>query len=421
MVNISKTYRDPATFALPTGTPNTLFDYGYTGHVSEDNILQGEAAAKYPAERIPVAKRIGKHLDDFGLINMTGRVYDPALGRFLSPDNPMQNPYNLQNYNRYSYCVNNPLIYTDPSGEIPIFIPIIAGAVIGGYLGGSAAEGWEMNPGNWAWDGDTWAGIGMGAVIGAAGGYGFGVGAPALANTGFFAHFGTSGTVAAYTLMGGAAGGAIGYGSGFSGGMLYSNGDWGYSHQSGIFGAKVGATIGTVAGAIAGTIESYEQPKSPPSLEMPDKPKWEGPFFQGSKEEAKELLLGSSKLFNVETSYWETSRGYYFAPISGNSYTFNPEARITLVAKKFNLDNGYKINTIGKTFRYTYLEKNGNCLYICPNIFHRAMVYSKAHTHPNNNFPGSSDLLVSKLLGIQCVVYGWSGITYKYGGYEYWK
>ena len=50
-------------------------DRGYTGHVSEANILQGKAAAEYPAELIPKAKRIGEHMDDFGLINMNGRVY----------------------------------------------------------------------------------------------------------------------------------------------------------------------------------------------------------------------------------------------------------------------------------------------------------------------------------------------------------
>jgi hypothetical protein len=62
-------------------------------------------------------------------------------------------------------------------------------AVAGSYIGGSAAEGWEFNPGNWAWDGDTWKGIGLGAVIGAAGGIGFGYGAPALAQTGFFGQY----------------------------------------------------------------------------------------------------------------------------------------------------------------------------------------------------------------------------------------
>ncbi len=35
----------------------------------------------------------------------------------LSPDNYVQNPENTQNYNRYSYCMNNPLKYVDPSGE----------------------------------------------------------------------------------------------------------------------------------------------------------------------------------------------------------------------------------------------------------------------------------------------------------------
>ena len=45
-------------------------------------------------------------------------MYDPVLGRFLSCDNYVQEPDNSQNFNRYSYCLNNPLRYTDPSGEL---------------------------------------------------------------------------------------------------------------------------------------------------------------------------------------------------------------------------------------------------------------------------------------------------------------
>lgn len=56
-------------------------------------------------------------LPEYGLINMNGRLYDPLLGRFLSPDNYVQQPDNSQNFNRYSYCLNNPLKYIDPSGE----------------------------------------------------------------------------------------------------------------------------------------------------------------------------------------------------------------------------------------------------------------------------------------------------------------
>jgi RHS repeat-associated protein len=57
-----------------------------------------------------------EHLDEFRLINMNGRIYDPVLGRFLSPDPFVTSPENPQNYNRYSYVLNNPLKYTDPSG-----------------------------------------------------------------------------------------------------------------------------------------------------------------------------------------------------------------------------------------------------------------------------------------------------------------
>jgi hypothetical protein len=47
---------------------------------------------------------------------MNGRMYDPLTARFLSPDILVQNPEFTQSYNRYTYALNNPLKYTDPSG-----------------------------------------------------------------------------------------------------------------------------------------------------------------------------------------------------------------------------------------------------------------------------------------------------------------
>lgn len=70
-----------------------------------------------------------EHLKEFGLVNMNARLYDPALGRFLAPDPFVQMPDLSQNFNRYSYAMNNPLRYVDEDGE---FIHIIIGAVIGG-------------------------------------------------------------------------------------------------------------------------------------------------------------------------------------------------------------------------------------------------------------------------------------------------
>ena len=64
-----------------------------------------------------------QHLDNFALINFNGRMYDPVLAHFLSPDPYIQSPENPLNYNRYSYCLFSPLQYVDPSGEMynPIF------------------------------------------------------------------------------------------------------------------------------------------------------------------------------------------------------------------------------------------------------------------------------------------------------------
>lgn len=58
-----------------------------------------------------------EHLQGINLVHMNGRMYDPKLKRFLAPDNYIQDVSNTQNFNRYSYVLNNPLSYVDPSGE----------------------------------------------------------------------------------------------------------------------------------------------------------------------------------------------------------------------------------------------------------------------------------------------------------------
>jgi len=97
------TRRNPQTWDAFAGTPpSPLYDRGFTGH---------------------------EHLYAFGLINMNGRMYDPMVSRMLSPDNFIQSPDFSQSFNRYSYVWNNPLVYTDPEGEIalPVFIGLMAG------------------------------------------------------------------------------------------------------------------------------------------------------------------------------------------------------------------------------------------------------------------------------------------------------
>lgn len=47
---------------------------------------------------------------------MNGRVYDPAISRFLSPDPVAADASFSQSRNAYSYALNSPLSYSDPSG-----------------------------------------------------------------------------------------------------------------------------------------------------------------------------------------------------------------------------------------------------------------------------------------------------------------
>ncbi|WP_149912931.1 RHS repeat-associated core domain-containing protein [Sphingobacterium cavernae] len=61
---------------------------------------------------------------------MQFQLYDARLGRFLSPDNYVQDPFGTQNFNRYSYALNNPMVYVDPDGEF-LFVPILVGIGVG--------------------------------------------------------------------------------------------------------------------------------------------------------------------------------------------------------------------------------------------------------------------------------------------------
>ena len=132
-----------------------------------------------------------EHIDLFDLINMDGRVYDPVLGRFLSPDPIIQNPDNLQSLNRYTYCLNNPLSLTDPSG--------------------------------YSWLSDNWRSLAAAAVAISVSAISFGAATPLGA-----------------AIIAGAAGGFAG---GVTGALL-SGADLGQAFKAGIIGGLIGAVSG---------------------------------------------------------------------------------------------------------------------------------------------------------------------------------
>ncbi len=107
-----------------------------------------------------------EHLPWFGLINMNARLYDPALGRFLSPDPNVQNPEMPQNFNRYTYAMNNPLYNVDKDGESFV---CIFGIIVGVYLGGVASNHGELNPFAWNYSSPTtYLGMAFGGLTGGA-------------------------------------------------------------------------------------------------------------------------------------------------------------------------------------------------------------------------------------------------------------
>ena len=57
-----------------------------------------------------------EQIDSLELVHLNGRVYDPLIGKFLTGDPEVSEPDNGQNYNRYSYVLNNPMNRTDPTG-----------------------------------------------------------------------------------------------------------------------------------------------------------------------------------------------------------------------------------------------------------------------------------------------------------------
>ena len=170
-------------------------------------------------------------LDDFQLINMNGRMYDPVLGRFLSPDNYVQMPTSAQSFNRYSYCLNNPLKYIDTDGEFA-WIPILA------FLGGMMNVIANSNNINSSWDALKYFGVGF--ASGAAGAY-------------------VGGVVASAIGIGGAIGGAVSgfVGGAVSGGILGGgNAYFGDAHFWQGFGHGViyGGIIGGIGGGIIGGV-----------------------------------------------------------------------------------------------------------------------------------------------------------------------
>uniref|UniRef100_A0AB33J9L8 Teneurin-like YD-shell domain-containing protein n=1 Tax=Prevotella sp. GTC17260 TaxID=3236796 RepID=A0AB33J9L8_9BACT len=317
-----------------------------------------------------------EHLRWFGLINMNARLYDPVLGRFLSPDPYVQMPDFTQSFNRYSYCLNNPLKYVDRDGKSLL---LIVAAIAGAYIGGVASNKGELNPIAWDWkEFSTYLGIGFGAILGYSCAYG-------LLNPGTFSF--TFGINNAWGIAGLTVGGA--------GCLSNWNFHW--------------TTIAGDGGNIPLPGESY----------VAEKNSKDERFFHGTSYDASRVLVMSSKLKGVEMAKYKTYYGYYFEQSEGYVFSSNKidNARYRYIGTRANGHYIYYVsNTInaGTLFRIRTRNIEGKSKpYLALDLDQQFEVLEIDHTHPNNAFLSKDDPFQDV---IPTHAIGWDG--HKYGALE---
>ena len=226
----------------------TTYHYQYITTPS-DYILDGDTLI------IPRGYTGHEMLRPFGLINMNGRVYDPLTSRFLSPDNYVQDPSNPQNYNRYAYALNNPLKYTDPSGE---FWNLVIGGLIGGTIN------WLAHGAEFSWEGLEYFGVGV--LAGAlSAGVGSGISSALAPGGSFLSGFIGTNTISTTGIVSGAISGAA---SGITSGLIMGTGNsvikgenFSKSFNNGLEQAAIQGFVGGVLGSVMGGLDAYLQKK----------------------------------------------------------------------------------------------------------------------------------------------------------------
>jgi hypothetical protein len=264
---------------------------------------------------------------------MNGRAYDPLLAQFLGPDPYIQESGNWQNHNRYAYCLNNPLKYTDPTGEF-FWAAILIGAILN--------TGYQAYKGNIDNVGDFFLAAGIGGLAGAAAAFGGGA-AMSLMNG-----FGLHGTFA-YGFLGGASGSgflggmAVGAAGGFAGGLVGGAGNaWANGAGFGeglVSGLKAGG-IGAVTGGLIGGFYSGMK------AHLNERDFWDGgiPMEERLKEVIEkyqgEVIEKFGDVGNVNYKF-RTDNNIYTAELEGQTITSTGQAR-TVIGKSFTNADGKK-------------------------------------------------------------------------------
>jgi len=241
----------------PQGTVPEIYYY-HSDHLGSSSIITNQSGqqvqhceytpygtlARNEGSDIVKHKFTGKELDSTGLYFYGARYYDPEIGRFITADTIVQAPYNPQTLNRYSYCGNNPINYTDPTGHF-FWFGIIIGAILG-----AISSAINHQP---IWQGALMGAVG-GALVGVGGAAAYSLWGPAWAFVGAAAGGAVSGAINAavsggnigYSALIGAVGAGVGYGVGYGVGQAAGPfwGAVGGGLAGGVAGGGIGAELG---------------------------------------------------------------------------------------------------------------------------------------------------------------------------------
>ena len=263
---------------------NSILNRGYTGH---------------------------EHFFEVSLIHMNGRLYDAQLARFLSPDNFVQDPYNTQNFNRYGYVLNNPLVNADPSGEI------IMAALVGAAIGAITA----------AISGGDFGDILLGAIIGGATAIaGFGASNLALGQSFFSGSLVTTGFGAGFS-----SGFAAGFASTFVASSIAKIRDGEHVMDAIFGGINEGLKNGFVSGLVRGIFSGIKAVRK--GLD----------FFSGEESPVNlnRLSLNTSNKINLKPSII----------VEGDYHSWTGTSAVP------NSDSVFRLGRANVTFTYRITEK----------------------------------------------------------------
>lgn len=155
---------------------NIIGRYEYNGYGLITNIIQNNDTLNIMNIN-PLRYKTYYYDIESEMYYLNNRYYNPMLCRFITPDSyEYIEVTNVDSYNLYTYCYNNPVMYSDPEGNYGILTALFVGALIGAAVGGAFETTKQLfnNGGDWSKLnlGTIVSSVFLGGVLGAVGGIG---------------------------------------------------------------------------------------------------------------------------------------------------------------------------------------------------------------------------------------------------------